>query len=46
MDRGCCFVTKQYLDGRLLAMERRLTIKLGSMLVVAIGIISALIKLS
>jgi hypothetical protein len=38
-------VTKDYLDARLIALEQRLTIKLGSMLVVAVGGIAALVKL-
>ena len=42
---GAELVTKDYLDGRLIALEQRLTIKLGSMLVVAIGVIAALVKL-
>jgi hypothetical protein len=42
---GAELVTKDYLDGRLLALEQRLTIKLGSMLVVAIGLVAALVKL-
>jgi hypothetical protein len=42
---GAELVTKDYLDNRLVALEQRLTIKLGSMLVVAIGVIAALVKL-
>ena len=42
---GAELVTKDYLDGRLVALEQRLTIKLGSMLVVAVGVIAALVKL-
>ena len=42
---GAELVTEDYLDGRLVALEQRLTIKLGSMLVVAVGGIAALVKL-
>ena len=42
---GAELVTKDYLDSRLTALEQRLTIKLGSMLVVAVGGIAALVKL-
>ncbi len=34
-------VTKEYLDSRLLQMEQRLTIRLGGMIVVGIGILLA-----
>ncbi len=39
------FVTKEYLDHRLTALEQRLVIKLGSMVVVAVGVMTALVKL-
>lgn len=42
---GAELVTKDYLDGRLIALEQRLTINLGSMLVVATGAAAALVKL-
>jgi hypothetical protein len=42
---GAELLTKDYLDGRLTALEQRLTIKLGSMLVLAVGGIAALVKL-
>ena len=38
-------VTRQYLDERLKELEYRLIIRLGAMLFVAIGVISALVKL-
>jgi hypothetical protein len=38
-------VTKEYLDTRLIQLEQRMTIKLGTMIVVAVGVIAALIKL-
>ena len=38
-------VTKEHLDARLLQLEQRMTIKLGSMMVVAIAVVAALIKL-
>lgn len=37
-------VTREYLDHRLLQMEQRLTIRLGGMIVVAIGVIATLVK--
>jgi hypothetical protein len=36
-------VTKPYLDDRLVALEQRLTIRLGGMLVVAVGVLLAAI---
>jgi hypothetical protein len=42
---GAELVTKDYLDGRLIALEQRLTLKLGSMLVVVTGMVAALAKL-
>ena len=38
-------VTKEYLDGRLLQMEQRMTIRLGGMTVVAVGVIATLVKM-
>ena len=38
-------VTKQYLDERLKELEYRLIIHLGAMIVVAIGVISILVKI-
>jgi hypothetical protein len=35
---------KQELDSRLIQLEQRMTIKLGSMMVVAIGLVAALVK--
>ncbi len=37
-------VTRQYLDERLRELEYRLIIRLGGMLVVAIGIVATLVK--
>jgi hypothetical protein len=37
--------TKQYLDERLKELEYRLIIRLGVMIVVAIGVISILVKI-
>jgi hypothetical protein len=37
--------TKRDIDARLIQLEQRLTIKLGSMMVVAIGIVAVLVKL-
>lgn len=37
-------VTKPYLDDRLIALEQRLTIRLGGMLVVSVGILLAAIR--
>lgn len=38
-------VTRHYLDERLKELEYRLVLRLGSMIVVAIGIIATLVKL-
>jgi hypothetical protein len=38
-------VTKEYLDTRLVQIEQRMTIKLGTMLTVAVGAMVALTKL-
>ena len=38
-------VTKEYLDSRLVQLEQRMTIRLGTMLTLAIGAIVALTKL-
>jgi hypothetical protein len=38
-------VTKEYLDTRLSRLQQRMTIKLGAMMVIAIGVIVALIRL-
>lgn len=38
-------ITKEYLDARLLLLEQRMTIKLGAMLCVGIGVVAALVKL-
>jgi hypothetical protein len=37
-------VTKPYLDDRLLVLEQRLIIRLGGMLVIAVGILPAAIR--
>jgi hypothetical protein len=38
-------VSRQYLDERLKELECRLVIRLGGMIVVAIGIVATLVKL-
>jgi hypothetical protein len=38
-------VSRQYLDERLKELEYRLVIRLGGMIVVAIGIVATLVKL-
>lgn len=38
-------VTRQYLDERLKDLEYRLIIRLGAMLIVAIGVIATLVKI-
>lgn len=38
-------VTRQYLDERLKELEYRLIIRLGAMLVIAIGVVSTLVKI-
>lgn len=42
---GRDLVTKEYLDARLTQLEQRLTIKLGALMVGAVGIVAALVKL-
>ncbi len=39
------FVTKPYLDERLKELEYRLVIRLGTMMVVAIGLVATLVKI-
>jgi hypothetical protein len=38
-------VTREFLDNRLLQMEQRLTIRLGGMIVIAVGVVATLVKL-
>ncbi|MFQ5685215.1 MAG: DUF1640 domain-containing protein [Candidatus Scalindua sp.] len=38
-------VTRQYLDERLRELEYRLIIRLGSMIVIAVGIVATLVKI-
>lgn len=38
-------VTKAYLDERMKALEYRLTIRLGGMMVAAVSLVAALVKL-
>jgi hypothetical protein len=38
-------VTKEFLDARMTQLEQRMTITLGGMLVIAVGVIAALVKL-
>ncbi len=38
-------VTRQYLDERLKELEYRLVIRLGGMIVVAIGVVATLVKI-
>ncbi len=42
---GAEVVTKDYLDLRLRDREQRIVIKMGGMLVVAVGVITVLVKL-
>ena len=42
---GRDLVTKEYLDARLTQLEQRMTIKLGALMVGAVGIVAALVKL-
>lgn len=37
-------VTRDYLDNRLVQMEQRLTMRLGGMIVVAVGVVATLVK--
>ncbi len=41
---GVEVVTKPYLDDRLVALEQRLTIRLGGMIVIAVGVLLAAIR--
>jgi hypothetical protein len=41
---GAELVTKTYLDDRLTVLEQRLTIRLGGMLVIAVGVVLAAIR--
>ncbi|MSP88158.1 MAG: hypothetical protein EXQ92_05000 [Alphaproteobacteria bacterium] len=41
---GADLVTKEYLDSRLGDLEQRITIKMGSMMVIAVGAVAALVK--
>lgn len=41
---GAELVTKTFLEDRLVVLEQRLTIRLGGMLVVAVGVILAAIR--
>ena len=41
---GAEVVTKEHLDHRLIELEQRLTIRLGGLLVVAVGVILAAIR--
>ena len=38
-------VTKEYFDTQLTQLEQRMTIKLGALMVGAVGIVAALVKL-
>lgn len=38
-------VTKEYLSAQMIQLEQRLTIKLGAMLVAAVGVTATLVKL-
>ncbi len=42
---GRDLVTKEYFDTQLTQLEQRMTIKLGALMVGAIGIVAALVKL-
>ena len=42
---GRDLATKEYLDARLTQLEQRMTIKLGALMVGAVGIVAALVKL-
>ena len=42
---GHDLVTKEYLDAKLIQLEQRMAIKLGTLMVVAVGVVAALIKL-
>lgn len=42
---GGALVTREYFDARLMQLEQRMTIKLGSLMVIAIGAVAALVKL-
>ncbi len=42
---GRDLVTKEYLDSRLIQLEQRMTIKLGALMVAAVGSVAALVKI-
>ncbi len=42
---GRDLVTKEYFDTQLTQLEQRMTIKLGALMVGAVGIVAALVKL-
>ena len=42
---GRDLVTREYLDVRLTQLEQRMTIKLGALMVGAVGVVAALVKL-
>jgi hypothetical protein len=42
---GRDLVTKEYLDTRLIQLEQRMIIKLGGLMVVAVGIVATLVKI-
>ncbi|MDP1607019.1 MAG: hypothetical protein Q8L93_10340 [Rhodocyclaceae bacterium] len=42
---GRDLVTKEYLDAKLTQLEQRMTIKLGALMVVAVGAVATLVKL-
>lgn len=44
-DAQSALVSRDYLDARLEALEYRLTIKLGAMLMAAVAVAAALVKL-
>ena len=42
---GRDLVTKEYLDSRLIQLEQRMVIKLGGLMVLAVGIVATLVKI-
>jgi hypothetical protein len=42
---GRDLVTKEYLDTRLIQLEQRMIIKLGGLMVAAVGIVATLVKI-
>ena len=42
---GRDLVTKEYFDTQLIHLEQRMTIKLGALMVGAVGVVAALVKL-